>query len=572
MTTWRDAAGRQQTAVQQAGSPGRARCGGLRWLMLACLVLPCLGLPGLALAVPADHLRPELTPEQEAAWLQALTEASPHRQAMLQAPVVAASKPKAPALALFGLTATPAQPAKAGKQLLGYLPYWTKSTAQIPWARLTQLAWFSAEVDATGQLSDTTGWGGSQALAVRETAHQNGVQLLLTITNFNTADISAILATQASRKVAIDAIVAKVVAGQGDGVNIDFEGLAKADKARMVSFASELRTALQTAIPGSHLSFATPAVDWNGAWDYDALAETSDGLMIMAYAIHYGGGNPGPQLPMASDAPWSHKTLQWIVQDYLTWGGSQNAHKFYLGLPLYGYTWPSSSGLPGAAKTASGKAIFFDAAQTQAAALGGWQWDPASQSTYVAEQTAGGWQQTWCDSESSFAARVAYADQNALQVGLWALGYADASAGVGLALEQWQADQPITGTDAGTQPDADAGSSADAQAQDSTTTADASQSADTSPLNDAGPPPGSDDVWVWDPSQYDGLGAEVQASDAAVPGPDSALAESEPADAGSAVSTNRAAADGCTARPVGSPAAGLLAALCVFLLRRRRLA
>lgn len=554
----------------------------LRLVVLLCALALLVPLVGLSL--PADHVRPELTPSEEAAWLDALVAASPHRQAMLQAPKLPVSQPILPALQPMGTKAqavTAAQPAKPGKQLLGYLPYWTKSTAQIPWARLTQLAWFSAEVDAAGKVSDTTGWGGTEALALRQTAHQNGVQFLLTITNFNTADISAILATQTTRKTAIDAIVAKVLAGQGDGVNIDLEGLAKADKARMVSFATELRTALQAAIPGSHLSFATPAVDWNGAWDYDAIAETSDGLMIMAYAIHYGGGNPGPQLPMASESPWSHKTLQWIVQDYLTWGGTQNAHKFFVGLPLYGYTWPSSSGQPGASKTASGKAIFFDAAQSKAAALGGWQWDPASQSTYVAEQTAGGWQQTWCDSEQSFAARVACADQNALQIGLWALGYADASLGVGLALEQWQTGQPITGIDAGTQPDAgsvaDAGSGSDSGSGSGSDAGWGSDTgsgsgSDTGSGSGAGSDATAEDVWVWDPSQHDVATPETLSGADAEAGPDSAVAEPTASDAGTASSRRRGDADGCSARPVAAPMPAALLAAALVALRRRRAA
>jgi hypothetical protein len=464
--------------------------------------------------------------------------------------------------ALLGPVQATVQPAKTGRQLLGYLPYWTKNTAKIPWQQLTQLAWFSAEVSASGTVSDTTGWGGTQALDLRQTAHINGVQFLLTFTLFDTGGISAVLATTETRQKAIAAIVQKTVQGQGDGVNIDFEGLAKADKAKMVSFVAELRLALDTALPGSHLSLATPAVDWSGAWDYDALAQSSDGLMVMAYAIHYGGGNPGPQLPMASESPWSHKTLQWIVQDYLTYAGANNAGKVMIGLPLYGYTWPASSGLPGASKTASGKAIFFDAAQVKAKALGGWQYDAASQSTYVAEQTATGWNQTWCDSAQALGQRIAYVGNTDMHLGLRALGYADETPAVVQALANWQGTTAPGGEDTGA--GVDAGSTADSAVSpdtgsDTAIAASGDTAADTAP----------EDVWVWDPSQLDGGGLP----DLAVQPDSTAVADDAAADAGATVAKPSPAADGCTARPVGSSAAGVVAGMVVVWMaagRRRR--
>jgi spore germination protein len=488
--------------------------------------------------------------------------ASPHRQWMQQAPqVVPAAAAATAAPALFGGQAAAVQPAKTGRQLLGYLPYWTKNTAKIPWQQLTQLAWFSAEVSASGTVSDTTGWGGTQALDLRQTAHLHGVQFLLTFTLFDTDGISAVLATTESRQKAIAAIVQKTVQGQGDGVNIDFEGLAKADKAKMVSFVAELRQALDAALPGSHLSLATPAVDWSGAWDYDALAQNSDGLMVMAYAIHYGGGNPGPQLPMASESPWSHKTLQWIVQDYLTYAGANNAGKVMIGLPLYGYTWPASSGLPGASKTASGKAIFFDAAQVKAKALGGWQYDAASQSTYVAEQTASGWNQTWCDSAQALSQRITYVGTTDMHLGLWALGYADTTPDVVQALANWQGTTVPGGEDTGGA--ADAGATADSTGtNDSVAAADAGADA-------TGPDNVAEDVWIWDPSQLDGSGQPDSGGQ-----PDNlASADVALADAGAPVARPQPAADGCTARPVGSSAASVVAGLVMVWMaagRRRR--
>lgn len=436
-------------------------------------VLVFLALPANALdlgQIPSDHQRPLLTPDEERAWLQALVAASPHRQMLEEAarsvppPEVAAPEP--------GMHpwegAKVAWPKKPGRRVLGYLPYWTQKTAIVPWEGLTQLAWFSAGISGAGDITSVAGWGGPDAKALIQKAHSKGVQVVLTFTQFDTATISKIIATPASRKKAIDNIIATVISGGGDGCNIDFEGLAKADKANMSAFIDELNTAFKQALPGADVTLATPAVDWSGAWAYQFLAEHSDGLMVMAYAIHWGGGNPGPQLPMAAKSPWTHKTLQWVVDDYLLYAKAQNKHKIIVGLPLYGMTWLSASDKPGAAKLEKGKSIFYSAAQTAAKNAGGWKWDSLSESSWFVTPASGGWNQTWCDNLKAFEMRVDYVDFRDTQMGLWALGYSDGDPEVAQAVTAWMAKgapppQPDPGPDAGTtaEADADAGSSAE---------------------------------------------------------------------------------------------------------------
>ncbi|MFZ4577440.1 MAG: glycosyl hydrolase family 18 protein [Myxococcota bacterium] len=411
-----------------------------------------LGATAASASVPPDHQRPLLTPAEEAAWLAQLVDESPHRRMLAEAQALGLLPPAEPANLSNALPFVPpppsqAQPAKPGRQVLGYLPYWTMKTAVLPWDQLTQLGYFSAGLNGNATIGTTQNWGGANAKALVAEAHSHGVQVVLTITQFDSASISQILSTAATRTKAVSAIVDLVIAGGGDGVNIDFEGLPKADRDKMNAFIAELTTAFHTQLPNSDVTLATPAVDWSGAWDYQYLAEHSDGLMVMAYGLHWTGGDPGPNLPMGAKSPWKHKTLQWIIDDYIAYAKPQNTHKLRIGLPLYGQQWLANSDKTGAAKVAKGNSIFFDNGMTLAESLGGWQWDDASQSSWVVEKqspcsvsgAATCWLQTWSDNLQAFQLRADYLDQRDVHMGLWALGYTDKHPQVFEIIDAWQA-------------------------------------------------------------------------------------------------------------------------------------
>jgi spore germination protein YaaH len=431
----------------------------LRHCILA-LAAALMALPAVAVADPPSESAPLLVPGEEQALLGELLAASPHRQAF-DAALARGDLPPAPLPSDDARSAPPppppqpksAWPKKPGRRFFGYLPYWTQKTAVVPWGALTQVAWFSAGLKTDATFSTVAGWGGADAKAFIDKAHGKGVQVVLCITLFNTQGISTLVATEASRKKAVDAIVKLVVDGGGDGVNIDFEGLAKADREPMKAFIALLNTTMKAALPGADVTLATPAVDWSGAWDYKYLAEHSDGLFIMAYAIHWGGGAPGPQLPMAAQKPWTHKTLQWVLDDYLKWATVANKAKIINGLPLYGMTWLSASKDPGVAKKADGKAIFYSQAQVAATAAGGWIWDKGSESMYFVKPSGADWLQTWCDDFKAFAMRVDYVDTRDVMLGAWALGYTDDDPEVMKKVQAWREQAPPVVTD-GAKPDA----------------------------------------------------------------------------------------------------------------------
>ena len=303
------------------------------------------------------------------------------------------------------------------RTVFGYYPYWMGSAwLDLDYSLLSTIAYFGAEANSTGGIDDWHSWPPNNLIT---TAHNAGVEVVLTVTLFNSNTISSLLSNANYRQILITTLVNSVSSAGADGVNIDFEGLPSSQKENMVQFITDLKAAFDSAIPGSQVTLATPAVDWSGAWDYDQLAINSDGLMIMAYDYHWSNApTTGPVAPLTG---WGTYNVTWTVNDYLTWSGGLN-DKLILGCPYYGYDWPAESGSAGANTTASGTAKIYSVAEPLAQTYGKLR-DNDSQSPWYRYQSSG-WRQCWYDDSLSLSLKYDLVNQHDLQgIGIWALGY-----------------------------------------------------------------------------------------------------------------------------------------------------
>ncbi len=322
-------------------------------------------------------------------------------------------------LARDGAPASPPPPPAPPTQratVYGYHPYWGPDPTTLDFQRLTHLAIFAVEMESSGQLSGTDNWT-QVAPAVIPLAHAAGVRVHLTLISFDDAQHAAILPHADKRAQVIQQLVELVTDHGGDGVNIDIEGMASTHRDDLVAFTQELKAALP---PGQDdVVHATPAIDWSGAYDYDALCAASDGLFIMGYGYHWSGGDPGPVAPLFGGSPWSAYSLQWSVDDYLSWGAWPDC--LIMGLPTYGRDWPVSGDpavVPGDA-SADGDAVVMSAAVDIAAAEGR-LWDTVTHTPYVIRSGS----QLWYDDTDSLADKIGWSlDQGLQGVGFWALGY-----------------------------------------------------------------------------------------------------------------------------------------------------
>jgi hypothetical protein len=314
----------------------------------------------------------------------------------------------------------------------GYHPYWGPDPTTLDFARLTHLAIFNVDLNSDGTLSDTHRWT-DVAGDVVPLAHAEGVSVQLCVTSFEDDVMASVLSDPSKRATTIAELVELVDAYGADGVNVDFEGLDYELKDDFTAFIEELYPLV------AELTIAMPAIDWTGAYDFDRLAMSSDGLFIMGYGYHWTGGNPGPVAPLFGGDPWSDYSLEWTVDDYLTWGATQD--KLILGLPLYGNEWPTASdAVPGTA-TGTGWSVVMSSADTIADSEGS-QWDETSLTPYVLRSNS----QLWYDNTESIQARIQWAvDQELQGIGFWALGYETESSGFWEMVTEetsWTGDDP----------------------------------------------------------------------------------------------------------------------------------
>ncbi|MBC8346435.1 MAG: T9SS type A sorting domain-containing protein [Candidatus Marinimicrobia bacterium] len=302
------------------------------------------------------------------------------------------------------------------KTVFGYHPYWQGTKWQnYKFDLLSTIAYFSAEANGSGELTDLHGWPATDLI---NKAHENGVEVVLTVTIFNKTDLETLLSSESNRTTLINNLVNQVKSANGDGVNIDFEVFPASQKSNLVTFVKDLRTSLRNEISHAQVTLATPAVDWSSAWDFNALARESDGLFIMGYDYYWKGSTTtGPVAPLKGGT----YNITNTVNTYLSATGN-NAEKILLGVPYYGYKWATINQNIGASTTSSGEAVIYVTAESEAQSYGK-LWHSESETPWYRYQS-NGWNQTWYDDSLSLSHKYDLAiSKNLGGVGMWALGY-----------------------------------------------------------------------------------------------------------------------------------------------------
>ena len=274
-------------------------------------------------------------------------------------------------------------------------------------------------MDNYGEITNAHGW---PVNGLVDLAHSRGVKVIVTVTNFDNAGIGILLGNATYRQAAIDNLISRVIQGNADGVNIDFEFVPSSATENFNTFIHDLTQAFHDQIPGSEVSIAMPSVDWSNAYDYDYLSDNSDGLMIMAYGYYWSGSaNAGPNSPLYSGLSSWH--ISRTIQDYLTKTGNDGS-QLILGLPWYGRDWQVTSTAMNApvVDNTSGASILYPAAEANAQTYGK-QYHSGVEAAWY-NYNNGQQHQVWFDDSLSLATKYQYAvDQEIKGIGIWALGY-----------------------------------------------------------------------------------------------------------------------------------------------------
>ncbi len=209
-----------------------------------------------------------------------------------------------------------------------------------------------------------------------------------------------------------------------DGVNIDIENVTAGERDIYVDFIRLLRSKLpegKTLVVSVAANPWGSTTGWQGSYDYAALSEYCDYLMVMTYDEHYYGGPAGP----VSSISYVENSIMYAVS-------LVPKEKIVLGLPFYGRIWSDNSGFP------NGYGITNTKITQLVNNYGGTvQIDPASQSTYAVitvnpddpkpvvggQALDSGTYTIWYEGENSIKARLELVNQYGIKgTGNWALG------------------------------------------------------------------------------------------------------------------------------------------------------
>jgi spore germination protein YaaH len=216
----------------------------------------------------------------------------------------------------------------------GWVPYWKQAEAMSVIRNntdiFTTLSPFWYELSDTGEV--ITFPNGEDASVIQFARNQEIEFIPLIANNFNRQIVSAVLNNPTIRRRHITNIVNKVTQMNYEGIEIDYENLAFADKDLFVLFLRELKAAL----PPNKKLIAAIAAKTNAAGteasaghDYPGIGSAVDIVRIMAY--DYSWDTPGPIAP----ANWVRQVLDYAVTEI-------PRSKLELGLPTYGYDWGST--------------------------------------------------------------------------------------------------------------------------------------------------------------------------------------------------------------------------------------
>lgn len=124
-----------------------------------------------------------------------------------------------------------------------------------------------------------------------------------------------------------------------DGVNVDIENVTASERDAYTLLVKTLRELIPSEKEVSVAVAANPngwTTGWHGSYDYAALAQYADYLMIMAYDESWQGSDAGPVASLS----FAERSVRYALQH-------APADKIVLGVPFYGRLWSADGAFNG---------------------------------------------------------------------------------------------------------------------------------------------------------------------------------------------------------------------------------
>ena len=278
--------------------------------------------------------------------------------------------------------------------------------------QMTGITPWAFSLDAQGNVIDQM--ESSTLAKILEFGGNRGLKTFALVSNYDkgTESFSGALAhnllkSSTARRRAVDNIYKTATNWGISGINLDFEHVYTSDREYFSQFLRELSSRLKPA--GIMVTVAIPAKthddpssSWSGAFDYKAIGQAVDRVMLMAYDQHYSGGVPGP----IASISWVDRVLQFAVSQI-------PREKLVLGMAGYGYSWKSAG---------NAHSVTYQRAIELAAQGSGIRWD----ATHKAPFALYNGREMWFENAASISYKLDLVNKyNIKGVALWRLGQED---------------------------------------------------------------------------------------------------------------------------------------------------
>lgn len=317
------------------------------------------------------------------------------------------------------------------KEIFGFLPFWNlKEEPSIRYAQLSTIAFFGLDVAPNGTIRTQTadgyeepGWtayrSGTFGTIVRK-AHDSGTKVVLVLRAFDNDTIESVLLDKKKQEKLIAATMDIIRLKRLDGVNIDFEYVGSPPKNvrnQFTAFIGSFRSTCNLSLVTCNLSIDAyaDAATATRIWDIPAIEEEVDHIVVMAYDFTRPSSDySGPVAP-----------LQQIKESVVAYLRDVPPNKLLLGVPYYGYEWPTYSKEPVSKTKSEGYIATYKRVKelvgSAASILG---WDSESFTPYLISTESGQTSQIFYDDTRSLGLKYDFINETNLGgVAIWALGY-----------------------------------------------------------------------------------------------------------------------------------------------------
>jgi spore germination protein YaaH len=331
--------------------------------------------------------------------------------------------------------------------VMGFLPTWNVGKTQTYGGEeVNQLVFLGVQVSEDGSLIwdvQSKKLNSDDYISQKNNTSKTGGKNILGIKLFDDKGLEALIASDGAKARLYSEVRGVLVAGNFDGVNIDFEFMNNPIRILDDDFLTFLDGAKMAGWKNTSLDVFANTIIKGSKEGLEKLLLRVDEVVVMAYDFHRPGSDfAGAVAPMAAVA--GERSIGEITQKIVDNG--LDKQKIIMAYPLYGYEWETDTNLMNSATRAAGygATVFYK----DGIGFTGTNWDELAQSPWVAWQekaqrsrivtkkvgkyyrkvteyyTVDQWHQAYFENEKSLGIKIEAAKQAQLGgVGFWALGY-----------------------------------------------------------------------------------------------------------------------------------------------------